>query len=115
MLSLLGFPGTFGFIGKWYILTAVIAEGQAILPVILVLTSVISAGYYLPVIMAMYMRPAPTAGRFEGVRLAPAAAGALALSIAAIVVFGFWPGGLLDLAGRSAQTLTQTGMPVAGR
>ena len=28
MLSLLGFPGTFGFIGKWYILSAVIAEGQ---------------------------------------------------------------------------------------
>jgi NADH-quinone oxidoreductase subunit N len=115
MLSLLGFPGTFGFIGKWYILTAVVAEGHVILPVILVLTSVISAGYYLPVIMAMYMRPAPAPGRFDGVRLAPAAAGALALSIAAIVVFGFWPGDLLDLAGRSAQTLTQTGMPVAGR
>ena len=31
MLSLLGFPGTFGFIGKWYILSAVIAEGQVIL------------------------------------------------------------------------------------
>ena len=27
MLSLLGFPGTFGFIGKWYILTAVVAAG----------------------------------------------------------------------------------------
>ena len=31
MLSLLGFPGTFGFIGKWYILTAVVAAGPAIL------------------------------------------------------------------------------------
>ena len=59
MLSLLGFPGTFGFIGKWYILFAVIAEGQLALAVVLVLTSVISAGYYLPVIMAMYMKPAP--------------------------------------------------------
>ena len=27
MLSLLGFPGTFGFIGKWYIISAVVAEG----------------------------------------------------------------------------------------
>jgi NADH-quinone oxidoreductase subunit N len=43
MLSLLGFPGTVGFIGKWYILTAAVAEGQMILPVILVLTSVLSA------------------------------------------------------------------------
>ena len=56
MLSLLGFPGTFGFIGKWYILSALVAEGQIILAVVLVLTSVISAGYYLPVIMAMYMK-----------------------------------------------------------
>ena len=57
MLSLLGFPGTFGFIGKWYLIAAAVAEGQYILPVVLVLGSVVSAGYYLPVIMAMYMRP----------------------------------------------------------
>ena len=71
MLSLLGFPGTFGFIGKWYILTATVAEGQMILPVILVLTSVLSAGYYLPVIMAMYMRPAPAAERHAGRQAQP--------------------------------------------
>jgi NADH-quinone oxidoreductase subunit N len=114
MLSLLGFPGTFGFIGKWYILTAVVAEGHYILPVILVLTSVISAGYYLPVIMAMYMKPSPTADRYAGVRLAPTALGAIALSVAAVLLLGIWPGAVLDLAGRSATTLTQTGIPFAG-
>ncbi len=114
MLSLLGFPGTFGFIGKWYILSAVVAEGHYILPVILVLTSVVSAGYYLPVIMAMYMRPAPSGDRYAGVRLAPAALGAVALTVAAVLVLGVWPSGLLDLAVRSATTLTQTGMPIAG-
>jgi NADH-quinone oxidoreductase subunit N len=114
MLSLLGFPGTLGFIGKWYILLSVIAENHAILPVVLVLTSVVSAGYYLPVIMAMYMKPAPGVGRYDGVRLAPAAAGAMALSIAAVLLFGFWPGGLLDVAGESARTLTQTAVPFAG-
>jgi NADH-quinone oxidoreductase subunit N len=114
MLSLLGIPGTFGFIGKWYILSAIVAEGHYILPVILVLTSVVSAGYYLPVIMAMYMRPAPSADRYAGVRLPPAALGAMALTVAAVLVFGVWPVGLLDLAARSATTLTQTGMPIAG-
>jgi NADH-quinone oxidoreductase subunit N len=114
MLSLLGCPGTFGFIGKWYILTAVVAEGHYILPVILVLTSVISAGYYLPVIMAMYMKPSPAADRYAGVRLAPAALGAIALSVAAVLLLGIWPGAVLDLAGRSATTLTQTGIPFAG-
>jgi NADH-quinone oxidoreductase subunit N len=113
LLSLLGFPGTFGFIGKWYILSATVAEGQTILPIILVLTSVVSAGYYLPVIMAMYMKPAPTAERYQSVRLAPTAAGAVALSVAAVLVFGFWPAALLDLAAKSAETLTQTGLPIA--
>ena len=74
MLSLLGFPGTFGFIGKWYIISAVIAEGQVILPVVLVVTSVISAGYYLPVIMAMYMKSAPDEELHRAVRLCPSAA-----------------------------------------
>jgi NADH-quinone oxidoreductase subunit N len=114
MLSLLGFPGTFGFIGKWYILSAVVAEGQYWLPVIVVLTSVISAGYYLPVIMAMYMKPAPGGDRYVGVRLAPAALGAVTLIVAAVLLLGFVPGRLLDLAGRSGTTLTQTGVPIAG-
>jgi NADH-quinone oxidoreductase subunit N len=113
MLSLLGFPGTFGFIGKWYIISANVAEGQFILPVILVLASVLSAGYYLPVIMSMYMKPAPGDAPYQGVRLTAAAAGAIALSVVAVLLFGFWPGGALDTAVRSAATLTQTGVPVA--
>jgi NADH-quinone oxidoreductase subunit N len=114
MLSLLGFPGTFGFIGKWYILTAVVAQGHYILPVILVLTSVVSAGYYLPVVMAMYMKPAPSADRYAAIRLGPAAFGAVALAVAAVVLLGIWPGTMLDLAGQSGTTLTQTGVPFAG-
>jgi len=113
MLSLLGFPLTFGFIGKWYIISAVVAQGQMILPVILVLTSVVSAAYYLPLIMAMYMRPAPSANHYASVRLAPTALGAIALSVAAILLFGIWPGGVQDLATRSAETVTQTGLPMA--
>jgi NADH-quinone oxidoreductase subunit N len=112
MLSLLGFPGTFGFIGKWYILSALIAERQILLPVVLVLTSVVSAGYYLPVIMAMYMKPAPSDEPRPELRLAPAAAGTIALSVVALLVFGFWPAGALEAAERSTSTLTQTGVPV---
>jgi len=115
MLSLLGFPFTFGFMGKWYILSAVVAEGQTILAIVLVVTSVISAGYYLPVIMSVYMRPAPTEGAHEGARLWPVAAGAIAVSVIVVVLFGVWPAGALDVAGRSAGTLTQTGVPVAGQ
>jgi NADH-quinone oxidoreductase subunit N len=114
MLSLLGFPGTFGFIGKWYILTAVVAQGHYILPVVVVLTSVVSAGYYLPVIMAMYMKSAPTADHYASVRLSPAALGAVVLTVAAVLLLGVWPGTMLDIAAQSAATLTQTGLPFAG-
>jgi len=71
MLSLLGFPGTAGFIGKWYILVAAVAAGQGLLAAILVLASVISAGYYLPVIMAMYMKPEPGEQAHAGMQLGP--------------------------------------------
>src|SRR6185295_8461869 len=84
MLSLLGFPGTIGFIGKWYILNAVVAQNHALLAVILVLTSVISAGYYLPVIMAMYMKPAPARELQPGTPLWPAAAGVVAVAVVAV-------------------------------
>jgi NADH-quinone oxidoreductase subunit N len=113
MLSLLGFPGTFGFIGKWYILSAVIAEDHVILPVVLVVTSVISAGYYLPVIMAMYMKALPSEEAHRELRLSPAAAGAIAVSVVAVLLFGFWPSEALDAAVHSASTLTQAGLPVA--
>src|SRR2546425_11881081 len=69
MLSLLGFPGTAGFIGKWDVLVAATAAGQLPLAAILVLTSVISAGYYLSVIMAMYMQPEPFEQAHTGMRI----------------------------------------------
>jgi NADH-quinone oxidoreductase subunit N len=98
MLSLLGFPGTAGFIGKWYILSAAIDADQALLAVVLVGASVISAGYYLPVIMVMYMKAAPAPDAHEGTRLAGAARWVVAAAAGALLLFGFWPNRALDLA-----------------
>jgi NADH-quinone oxidoreductase subunit N len=98
MLSLLGFPGTAGFIGKWYILAAATGGGYPILAAILVLTSVVSAGYYLPVVMAMYMKP-PAHDQVHAGVLVPRLAGAtLAFMVAALLVFGLWPNLVLDAA-----------------
>jgi NADH-quinone oxidoreductase subunit N len=114
MLSLLGFPGTLGFIGKWYIISAVVGTGHMILPVVLVLASVISAGYYLPVIMALYMRPAP-AGAGSGELLGRPAAWAIGIVVAALLVFGVWPSGAIAAALESAGTLLQAGATTATR
>jgi NADH-quinone oxidoreductase subunit N len=102
MLSLLGFPGTAGFIGKWYILVAATAAHQTVLAAILVLTSVVSAGYYLPVIMAMYMKPEPFDQAHAGVRLGRPAGFVVAACVVGLLVLGIRPNGLLELARTSA-------------
>jgi NADH-quinone oxidoreductase subunit N len=56
MLSLIGLPPTVGLVGKFYLFRAVIAGGFTGLAVIGVLTSLISAYYYLRVVVIMYMR-----------------------------------------------------------
>jgi len=105
MLSLLGFPGTAGFIGKWYILAAAVAGGKGWLAALLVLTSVISAGYYLPVIMAMYMKSAPFADAHAGMRFGRLGRVALAVCVAAVLYYGIRPNRLLALTEGSAATL----------
>jgi NADH-quinone oxidoreductase subunit N len=71
MLALAGIPGTVGFIGKFQLIHALVDGGYTWLAIVLVIGSMISLGYYLRVIAAMWMRggvtvPAPR-------RLAPIA------------------------------------------
>jgi NADH-quinone oxidoreductase subunit N len=56
MLSLIGLPPTLGLIGKIYLFRAVIDGGFYGLAVIGVLTSLVSAYYYLRVVVIMFMR-----------------------------------------------------------
>ena len=105
MLSLLGFPGTAGFIGKWYILIAATSAGQNVLAAILVVTSVVSAGYYLPVIMAMYMKPEPIDAAHVDVVLDRWGRAAVAVIVAGLLLFGVWPNRLFDLARSAGQSV----------
>ncbi len=61
MLGLAGIPATAGFIGKFYLIDAAVSGGYTWLGVVIVIGSMISLGYYLPVIAAMWMREAPAA------------------------------------------------------
>jgi NADH-quinone oxidoreductase subunit N len=98
MLALLGFPGTAGFIGKWYILVSATGAGYTWLAAVLVLTTVLSAGYYLPIIMAMYMKPRLHDRVHERVVLPAAARRVVAVATVALVLFGFWPNLVMDAA-----------------
>ncbi len=56
MLSFIGVPPTIGFMGKFYLFRTVLEGGYTWLAVIGVLTSILSAYYYLRVVVNMYMR-----------------------------------------------------------
>jgi NADH-quinone oxidoreductase subunit N len=58
MLSLGGIPLTGGFFGKFFIFTAVVAQGYIWLVVFAVLMSMVGIYYYLRPVIAMYLRPA---------------------------------------------------------
>ena len=101
MLALLGFPlvGGMGFFAKWYVLQAALKAPapQTKLSIILVLATVVSAGFYLYVVMVMFMRP-----RNEGAALPPVTSRPLKLVIAAavagILIFGVYPSPAVRLA-----------------
>ncbi len=75
MLALAGIPATAGFIGKFYLIDAAVAGGYTWLGVVIVVGSMISLGYYLPVIATMWMSPSPTAATSPPPGAVPAIAG----------------------------------------
>jgi NADH-quinone oxidoreductase subunit N len=78
MLALAGIPATGGFIGKFFLIDATIEGNYAWLGVVIVVGSMISLAYYLRVVAAIWMRPAPAAAPAVGVGVAgprPALAG----------------------------------------
>lgn len=59
MFSMIGLPPLAGFFGKYYIFYQAIVQGEMMLAVIGILTSVIAAYYYLKIVMAMYFIDSP--------------------------------------------------------
>jgi len=104
LLAFLGFPvfGGLGFLGKWYLLTAAIASPArlVVVAVVIVLTSVVSAGYYLPVIRAMFMKPRPD-GAVEPEVTGPLTRAVLVTSVVLILVCGLMPSAVVGVASRS--------------
>jgi NADH-quinone oxidoreductase subunit N len=96
MLSLTGVPPSIGFVGKFFLFRAVVDAGIVWLAIVGVLTSVISAYFYLRIIVMMYMAE----GEVEtvGDRALNSTIGLTAL---ATLFFGVLPGPLLALVAQS--------------
>jgi multicomponent Na+:H+ antiporter subunit D len=71
-LSLIGVPGTAGFVSKWYLVLAALERGQWWLAALILLSSLLAVVYVWRFVEAAYFTP-PKAGQAEGVKEAPAA------------------------------------------
>jgi NADH-quinone oxidoreductase subunit N len=97
MLSFTGIPPTLGFVGKFYLFRSVIDGGFVGLAILGVLTSLVSAYYYLRVVIYMYMQEGePTIHRDNWVYLTAAATGI------GIIVLGIFSLPLLNWAYQAA-------------
>ena len=108
MLSLAGVPPTGGFAAKFYVFSSAVQAGLVWLTLIGIITSVISAFYYLRVVFLMYM--------YEGegqMILKPALISAIVITAVATLLLGILPGTWFDLARQavlqSAQALAAGG------
>jgi NADH-quinone oxidoreductase subunit N len=121
MLALAGLPATSGFIGKLFLIEALVEGGYTWLAVFIAVGTMISLGYYLPVVAAMWMgpkaEPAPGAapaiagGSPEADPIDPEAGrrlylvGPAVLAAAATIFFGVIPQPLVDFATHAGSSL----------
>ena len=102
MLSLTGIPLTGGFVGKYYLFWSAVQANLIGLAVIGVLTSVVSAFFYLRVVIEMFMREPEK-------ETEPVGYGSLNFSVGltaiATLILGVVPSGLLTLAQAAARVL----------
>jgi NADH-quinone oxidoreductase subunit N len=94
MLSLGGIPATGGFLGKYLVFSVAVRSGLVVAAVIGILLSVVALGYYLRVVVAMYMQPG-TEGTEVLARPRTGAAWMALVCAAMVVVLGILPGWFL--------------------
>ncbi len=109
MLGFAGFPLTGGFLGKFYVFSAVYTAGWWWLVVIGLLATAVSLAYYLSVIRAMYMRPSQVTGTVVvaggATRRDFGLDAAIALALAVTIGSFFFAQPIVDLARDAAATL----------
>jgi NADH-quinone oxidoreductase subunit N len=103
LISLTGVPVSGGFVGKFYLFSAAVNGGWVTLAVVGVLMSVVSAYYYLRVVVAMYMRE--PLGEDTWASVGPGSALALGLATVVVLYLGVYPGPVLAWARQAAQSL----------
>ncbi len=97
MFSLAGIPPFAGFFGKYYVFLGAIQAGYTWLAILGVLMSVVSAYYYLRLVVLMYFSDTASTRTFSA---APAGLTALLVSALALLLLGLLPSTIVDITSR---------------
>jgi len=114
LLSLAGFPGTGGFMGKIYLLQGAADSQLWYLSVILVLTTVASYWYYLRVAWFMWMKDSTSEEQHDLVITPLPMQLALIVCVALILYTGLFPSSALEFARASVEGLGSFGGSAIG-
>lgn len=87
LLSLIGIPGTGGFVGKFFVFGAAIQMQFYILALVGIINSVISAFYYLNVVKQMFFRP----GDESPISVSSSLRWAVVVSLVMVFIIGLYP------------------------
>ena len=103
LLSLAGIPPMAGFFAKFWIFAAALQAGALWLAIAAAVNSVISLFYYLKIVKAMYLDPAPAGA--PAIPPSPALILTLGFCTAGLILIGLWPAFWLLFASSSAPLL----------
>ena len=104
MLSLAGFPPTGGFLGKLYIWSAAVANGQTYLAIAGAIATAVGLVYYLRVPFALFDRDAAVPASLPSAGFALNAGVSVATAVV-VLGFGIIPSPLIDLARTASASL----------
>lgn len=113
MLSLTGIPPLVGFTGKFYVFSAAVKAGYIWLAVIGVLNSVVSAYYYVRVVVTMYMQEGEK--HVEPLSARPALATAIVAATLGTILVGVFPSKPIALARYSFASLEKPAQTAAAQ
>ncbi len=110
-LSMIALPPMAGFVAKWYISAGAWNAGFWWVPILLVVSSALNVGYWLPILIRAFFRP------YEGEmgEARPLLAAPLIVTAAGAVLLGVWtamPYGFFDIAQLVASQVTGVAIPV---
>ncbi|ARO25460.1 cation:proton antiporter [Rhizobium sp. S9] len=96
-LSMIGVPPTAGFVSKWYLAKGALAAGETAFLVVLLVSSILNAAYFLPVSYAAFFEAEKQESRTT-VREIPLVTIPLVATAILSVLMGIFPGYFLTLA-----------------